>query len=189
MENIQLSPEIEKKPVNKNLIFIIGILLFILLIAAAAYWYFIYSKQEPSITPGTETEKTQEQLAAEFLETLGHPEKYIYAQGVVKEIKAADKTILIESSSSGSFVANEPRPQQVQKFHIVIKDTTELSRVVFYNEIVSQDNPVPRTEVFQITFQDIKQGDNVSVTILPEQADKIDNFEAEKFQILQASGQ
>ena len=160
--------------------------------AAAAISYFVYFKQLLSPQPGQQEEeldRNKEFFSEEFLAKLGHPEKYIYAYGVVKEINASEKTILIESGSSGSFLGVEPRPQEVQMIHVIIKDSTELSKMAILNEIVSDDYPIPKTEVSQITFQDIKQGDKVSVAILPEQAERLDYFEAERFQIQNNAGQ
>lgn len=186
-ENEQMQPEIDNNPINKKFFINFGILLLLILVGVAGY--LLYIKKQPPATTLEQIDTNKEFFNEELLTKLGHPEKYVYAYGVVKEINAPEKTILIESGSSGSFMGTEPRPENVQAIHVVVKDSTELFKILIFNQLVSQDNAVPKAQVSKIKFQDIKQGDTVSIAILPEQADRLDYFEAEKFQVQQSAGQ
>src|SRR4030042_4481515 len=189
MKNQQVLPENNKKPTNSWPIFIVGTLLLILLIVSASYYYFLYLKKQP-VSPEPEPQVNDKLFTEEFLEKLGHPERYYYFNGVVKEVDLAKKTIFMDSSYSGSFMGSAPQPEEPYKVHILVKDDTELSKMtVFFDQPQSQDNPIPKTKTSQITLQDIKVGDTISVSLLPEEADKLDNFEAEKIQVQVNIGQ
>src|SRR4030042_1238773 len=189
MKNQQVLPENNKKPTNSWPIFIVGTLLLILLIAAASYYYFLYLKKQP-VSPEPEPQVNDKLFTEEFLEKLGHPEQYYYLNGVVKEINSTDKIIYMDSTFSGAFMTSAPQPSEPYKVHVLVKEDTEISKItIFIDQSEKENNSIPKRETTRLTFEDIKVGDNISASFLPEEGDKLDNFAAKRIQIQEILGQ
>ena len=190
--NTEITQNAEVKPKgNGRKIFILSVVLvlLILLIFSASYYYFLYLKKQP-VSPEPEPQVNDKLFTEEFLEKLGHPEQYYYLNGVVKEINSTDKIIYMDSTFSGAFMTSAPQPSEPYKVHVLVKEDTEISKItIFINQSEKENNSIPKSETTQLTFEDIKVGDNISASFLPEEGDKLDNFEAKRIQIQEILGQ
>jgi len=179
---------------NKKTIFIL--LIVVILALGGAFFYYFYYPKLSFLFPRQTKETPEATLNEGLLEKMGHPEKYYFVRGTIKDIDTEDSILDVDTFSSNTFIKmwngeNYDYGQTVNSSFIVTSDT-KIFRSTQTNNLFTQTasrnadgiiNVLQKNEQ-QFVFDELQKGDDLILYVLETENRKDNNFLVSRIDIL-----